>query len=123
MGWEDDENCDFTGNTIQRGSKLLNRGEFYLVVYIWINNKNKEFLIQKRPEHLTFAPGIWAPTGGSVISGEDSLDGAIREVEEELGILIDKAQFVHVFRVKRENDFTDVWFAFCDKKAAEINYE
>lgn len=33
---------------------------------------------------------MWEATGGSILQGESSLDGAIREVREELGIDISK---------------------------------
>ena len=50
-----DENGNKTGRTIIRGEKL-EVDEYHLVVHIWIINSNGEILIQKRPEHLEFAP-------------------------------------------------------------------
>lgn len=63
-----------------------NDGEYKLSVHTWVMNNKGEFLLQKRSENLKRNPGKWAFTGGAVDTGESSLDGAIREVQEELRI-------------------------------------
>ena len=65
-------------------------GEYKLSVHVWILNSRGEILIQKRNENLKRNPGKWAFTGGVVDSGETSVEGAIRESKEELGIDIAK---------------------------------
>ncbi len=82
-----DEDGNATGRTIMRGNELK-EDEYHLVVHIWIINNKGEILIQKRSEHLEFAPGVWATTGGSAIKGEDSITAACRETKEELGIVM-----------------------------------
>ena len=59
---------------------------------------------------------MWETTGGSVLLSEDSLEGAIREVREELGIdLPPKAGRLMFSRVRdwvdgrRFGDILDVW--------------
>ena len=42
-------------------------------------------MIQQRSETVK-NPLVWSATGGSVVAGEDSYTGAIREVKEELGL-------------------------------------
>lgn len=56
-----------------------------MMVVIFIQNNNNEFLIQKRSLDKG---GKWATTGGHPKSGESSLQGIITEVKEELGIKI-----------------------------------
>ena len=73
------------GRTVRRGEPLA-PGEYHLVVQVWVRNSRGEFLIQKRRLGLDEAPGLWAATAGWVAAGEDSLEGAVRELEEELGI-------------------------------------
>lgn len=102
-----------TGRTIERGMQLKD-GEYHLVVHIYIINKKDEFLIQKRSMKKELMPGIWDITGGSVVSGEDSLTGAIREVKEELGITLSPGQLFLVDRLKRKNSFADIWAAYAD---------
>lgn len=110
-----DENGNMTGKTITRGENLR-KGEYHLVVHIWIINGKGEILIQKRPKNLIFAPGKWAITGGSAIEGEDSITAACRETKEELGINIHP--IYKPIRHKRNNDFTDIWVV-----KQEINLE
>ena len=83
-----DKNKKKTGKVIQRG-QLLQDDEYHLIVHIWIKNSHNEFLIQQRSENVR-NPLVWCATGGSVIAGEDSYSGMIREVKEELGIDITK---------------------------------
>ncbi len=97
-----------TGETILRG-ETPPPGRYNLVVHIWIKNNNNELLIQKRAPHLLWAPGMWATTGGSAISGDDSITAIIREVQEELGVALSTANLQLLGRVKRDHSFTDIW--------------
>ena len=108
-----DVNGNKTGKTGIRGQTLKD-GEYHLVVHIYIINSKKEFLIQKRSMKKDLWPGQWDMTGGSVVSGEDSLTGAIREVEEELGITLMPEMFSLVTRLKRKDSFVDIWAAYTD---------
>jgi 8-oxo-dGTP diphosphatase len=81
-----DKNGDKIGRTMARGDQL-NPGDYHLVVHIWIKDDMGRFLIQQRSPHVT-DPGIWAPTCGSAIQGEESQEAAIREMREELGLQI-----------------------------------
>lgn len=80
-----DINRNKTGKKHIRGDKLL-PGEYHEVVHIWFKNSKGLYLIQQRAFTKKGLPGVWAATGGAVVSGETSLIGAIREVEEEIGI-------------------------------------
>ena len=53
---------------------------------------------------------LWEPVGGSIIYGESSLEGAIREIEEEIGIVVSKlsAKLIKTQRRDEENDFIDL---------------
>ena len=79
-----DKNKQKTGRLMKRG-ELLKEDEYHLIVHIWIKNSKGEFLIQQRSETVK-NPLVWSATGGSVVAGEDSYTGAIREVKEELGL-------------------------------------
>lgn len=102
-----------TGRTIDRGG-VLKDGEYHLVVHIYIINKKGEYLIQKRSMKKELMPGIWDITGGSVVSGEDSLSGAIREVKEELGITLSPKDLFLVDRLQRTHSLVDIWAAYAD---------
>ncbi len=97
-----------TGATIQRGIPMA-KGQYHLVVHIWIFNERQETLIQKRAAHLEWLPGKWAATGGSVICGETSLEGAVRELYEEIGIAVAPEAMEFGFTLQRETHFLDIY--------------
>ena len=106
-----------TGKKVIRGKSRLMPGEYHLVVHIWPFDKNGRLLIQRRARERKLMPGEWAATGGSAISGEDSLTAAVRELKEELGIHAEPDELIFARRLKRKNSFLDVWFVFFhDKK-------
>ena len=79
-----DETGAKTGRIHERGLPMQ-QGEYHLSVTIWIRNSRGEFLISQRAPTKNM-PLMWEPTSGGVISGEDGLSAALREVREELGI-------------------------------------
>ncbi len=78
-----------TGRLHERG-KPLAKGDYHLVIDAWIRNSQGEFLISHRTPWVTVDPGVWQPTCGSAVAGEDGLSAAVREVREELGIALDR---------------------------------
>lgn len=62
---------------------------------------------------------MWECVGGSVIKGEDSRQGALREVREEVGIdLQGRPGRKLLTRVRRQfGDILDVWEFECDGPA------
>lgn len=84
-----DKNRKKINKTVKRGDPLQD-DEYHLVVNAWIKNDKNEFLITQRSENKKFA-FMWECTGGSVLQGETSIEGAIREVKEELGIDVEKS--------------------------------
>jgi 8-oxo-dGTP pyrophosphatase MutT (NUDIX family) len=97
-----------TGRTVVRGVGLP-RGEYYLVVQVWIRNEAGGYLIQQRARPLASGPGVWAPTAGYVLAGGSSISGAIREVEEELGVRLPPAYLRRFDRLETEDRLEDLW--------------
>ena len=86
------------------------------MVHVWLKNSEGRYLISQRSADRPTFPLMWETTGGSVLMGEDSLTGAIREAKEELGIdLPPKAGRLMFSRVRdwvdgrRFGDILDVW--------------
>jgi len=71
-------------------------------VQVWILNRRGEFLCSKRTEGRPWG-GYWECTGGSAISGDDSLTTALKEVKEELGITLDPDNGNIFTRIVRPN--------------------
>ena len=79
-----DENRNLAGRTHRRGDPMA-PGDYHLVVYAWLVNSKGEFLITRRAPNKGF-PGVWESTGGSAVSGDDSIKAVVREVKEETGL-------------------------------------
>ena len=82
-----DEDRNLTGRLHRRGDPLK-KGDYHLVIHVWILNSRGEFLLTKRSPNKGFA-NLWETTGGSALAGDDSLTAAIREVKEETGLRLD----------------------------------
>ena len=97
-----------TGETHIRGEKLPPE-RYHLVVHVWIRNSRGEWLISQRAASRPTFPLMWESVGGSVIAGEDSLTGAIREAREEVGVKLNPAQGKLIRSTRRDDNFLDVW--------------
>jgi len=109
-----DQSGSKTGRVMARGKRRLMPGEYHLVVHIWPFDKNGRLLIQRRSTERKLMPGEWAATGGSAVSGEGSLEAAVRELNEEIGIAAKPEELLFARRLKRKNSFLDVWFVKVD---------
>ena len=110
-----DENRELLGKNHVRGEQLPIDG-YHLVVHVWIRNSKGEYLIAQRSANRPTFPLVWECVDGSVIKGEDSLQGALREVKEEVGVdlLPEKGQVILSDIKKIEfgkvvNKIVDVW--------------
>ena len=56
------------------------------MVHVWIRNSKGEYLISQRSANRSIFPLMWECVSGSVVKGEDSLQGAVRETKEEVGV-------------------------------------
>ena len=78
------------GLTWERDSDLeIPDGLFHVAVSIWIKDQKGNILLTQR--HPDKPWGLkWECSGGSVLAGESSIDGACRELQEETGIILPK---------------------------------
>ena len=103
---------------VERHEKI--DGEYRQSVHTWIQNSKGEFLIQKRSPNKTTFPNMWSQTGGGVDAGETSLQGALRECKEELGININPDNMEFILSFKRKYVFVDVWLVKQDIDISKI---
>jgi len=82
-----DKNGNATGRIHERG-KPMRKDDYHLTVNVWIENDNGEYLISQRSSNKSF-PNVWECTGGNAVCGDDSLTTALKEVKEELGIILE----------------------------------
>lgn len=105
---------------VKNRSDTLNKGEYHLAAEVWIINSKLEILIQQRAINKDMLPNIWALTTGCMISGEDTLDGSIREVKEELGISLKKNDLNFKRRIFRTDTIWDIYFVYKDVDLSKI---
>ena len=110
-----DKNKNLTGKYCIRGDEIPDN-YYHLVVHVWIKNNKGEYLISQRAENRPRFPLMWECVGGSVLKGESSLQGAIRETKEEVGIDLVESEGKLVYtkirkniNEKKFNDIMDVW--------------
>ena len=86
-----DENNNPTGQIKEKG-KAHEEGDFHRTAHVWIVNDKNELLLQKRSANKKSHPNCWDISGaGHIKAGESVIDGAIRELKEELGIQLEEA--------------------------------
>ena len=102
-----DENRNLTGRLHRRGDSLA-KGDYHLVVHIWMLNSKGQFLLTRRSFNKGF-PNMWESTGGSALAGDDSLTAALREVREETGLYLDIDRGELLFSTRQADYFRDVW--------------
>lgn len=109
------ERRELTGRDHVRG-EAVPQGYYHLVVHVWIRNSEGEYLISQRSADRPMFPLLWECVGGSVLKGEDSLAGALRETKEEVGLDVCPESGRILFSHIRGNidgqyfgDIMDVW--------------
>ena len=50
--------------------------------------RDGRFLMIRRADHLEDAPGYWTPTGGRIEPGESPEQAVVREMAEEVGVVV-----------------------------------
>jgi len=94
------------GNTIgirPRSEIHGNPSLMHKVVHVLVFNNEGELLLQKRSMNKDVAPGMWdTSVGGHVAPGEDIIDAAKREMNEELGVLPNNLQQIYSFIYKND---------------------
>lgn len=101
-------------------------------------NDKKQLLLQKRSATKKSHPNCWDISGaGHIRSGETVIEGAIRELNEELGIKVNEGdlkfiaivkstknlqnqEFSYVYLLKSNNKIKD--YTFEDNEVSEVKY-
>ena len=91
-----DINENKTGVMIERGTNTpIPKGMYHTAVDIWTKSKDGKILLTQR--HPNKEWGLkWECSGGAMIKGERSIDGARRELQEETGIEVSEEELIYL---------------------------
>ena len=117
-----DENKCKTGKTLIRHKEFLKDGEYILACQAIILNSKREILISKRSEFKEKFPLMWECNGGAVLNGETSIDGVVREIQEELGITLNKEDGIYIKTAKSNYRFKDIYLFVKDIEIKDIKF-
>ena len=116
-----------TGKTMVRGEERP-EGYYNIAVAVWIRNKDGKYLISQRAASKNSYPLFWETVGGGVVAGETSEQGAIREVREEVGVIVDPRKLTLLFSKfaqdgsgKPVNEIGDIYLYEMDGEYDEKN--
>lgn len=98
-------------------------GEYHTIVSIWtINTKNELLLTLRHPDKKDY-PNFWENTAGSVLAGETSNAGAIRELVEETGIIASENELSFLGTQREKTAFVDTYTVRKDYKRSELTMQ
>lgn len=116
-----------TGKIVERKrGATLDEGEYIISVTCWIiNNEGKILLTQRKLNKHN--GGKWEPTTGLIVSGESSLQGMIRELNEEIGINVNQSEIKLIKEIVEERAdvsfFRDIYLIKKDIDLEDIKYK
>ena len=104
--------------TLVRGEPIPD-GFYHLVCDIVVKHTDGTYLLMQRDFKKTFG-GMWELTaGGSALAGETPLEGAMRELREETGIISSNLKEIERFVNEKRHFVCTVHFCLtdCDKNS------
>lgn len=110
-----------TGETVEK-YETHREGLIHRAVCVWIVNSRNEVLMQTRSDHVLSPGKMDISFSGHIQAGETSLEAAVREGYEELGISIDISRLRYLFSCRvyagtdeyTENEIDDVYLYKAD---------
>lgn len=117
MEWNDiyDKDRNSTGRVHRRGTPWR-KGEYGLVVCVWVYDGNGKVLLTRRAQGKSHA-GTWENSGGAAQAGETSRQAIARELFEETGIRAGEDEFELIGTDRDRISFYDF---YCIKRTTPV---
>ncbi len=82
-------------------SEVHRKGLWHRTVHVWMFNEKGDVLLQKRSGLKESHPGLWdISCAGHISAGETSMGTAIKELNEELGVIVQEKDLELLFSQK-----------------------
>lgn len=128
-----DSNGSPTGVAKPR-SEIHKAGDWHRAVHVWIINGQGELLVQKRSLNKESNPNKWdISVAGHLSAGETSGATALKEIKEEMGLVVSKAKLQLLFRLTQQkvlnngtylnNEFNDVYLLKHDLDSSQAKFQ
>lgn len=112
-----------TGIIHERGKEsTIPNGMYHLVVDIWVKKPNGDILLTQRHPNKSYGL-LWECSGGSVVTGESSIEGARRELLEETGINADIDKLIYLGDTVREYWIVDTYLYVTDSNDVKLSLQ
>lgn len=110
-----------TDETMLRGEDF--RPDLYhIVAEILVRHKDGSYLITQRDHDKLLYPGQFvASAGGSIVKGETAYEGALRELEEETGLVADMLE--PIYRTVARNSIYMGYLCITDKPKDSVRLQ
>jgi len=119
-------NGEYLGTRTKSFCHSENCGVYHKPVWIWIINSKGEVLLQKRAKTKENYPNLWQiGCAGHVDAGETIIEGAIREVKEELGIITSEQNYIFIEEYIDDTNWEigQMYLLKIDKDISELTFQ
>lgn len=127
-----DENNSFTGE-IKLKSEAHKKGLWHASTQIWIYTPDGRILIQKRSINKDTYPDLWdISVAGHLSAGDTAITASLREIEEEIGLVIPANKLYYLKTVKNskqpnqliiDNEFNHLFLCCCNIKTEQLKLQ
>ena len=107
-------------------SEVHKQGLWHRTSHIWIVNKNKEILCHQRSLQVETSPGNWDPyCEGHLAPNVSYIDGALKELNEELGIAAAEKDisFFKVYKNETNVEFQGIFYFVWESDISTLKIE
>lgn len=98
-------------------------GAFHVAVMAFIINDGRELLMTRRSSGKEAWAGYWECTAGSVLAGESSHEGMLREIREEIGFEMPAGQGRLVHSFIEDDTIWDAWLFTMDLRLEDARLQ
>lgn len=115
--------CNINGIKLgysKHSSEEFCEGEYHIGASLWIANPQGDLLIQKRAASKKVCPNLWSITGGKVQAGESSTTACLREVREEIGLILCEHDISFLYRSIGADMLFDDYIVILDFQINEV---
>ncbi len=127
-----DEDGNLIGITKER-SKVHRDGDWHKAIHVWIINEKGEILLQRRCETKDSDPNMLdISCAGHLSAGDSSLEGALRELKEELNLEVNSSELSFIKTLRRswkdnhgfvDNEYDDLYILRTNRKIEDMVYQ